>query len=399
MGRLFTIGLCWLVMCGGNATASTWLELTRNNAVWFYAPTDCRQSGNADGSLRATGNYDFVRSWQWSGGISSEDPRLKTLRWPGDLFGYTLHVVEQQTASREIKTWLLRAKDGLGSDLRLPYAGQAPQPLAYRVGPPFGQSGAITAPSSITTCGFLVRVAWSADTNRPYWISTDLLRPVARTDAENTITLAEAFITLVWVALLFGFLFLPFGFFDIDDWQVSQVRSRTIVRYLVFCAIGGAGLWLAHHIFLQEPYLQILKAQSYYAFYDHLPKANGLLKPLSIFDAQRLFVGPPRPEELLTNPQVFWFACLGVVGMMVFTFGMRIYKGWYWIFVPLPLAVRFKRAMWRGAWPTADDIIDSIREGTLHKTTWQSKAMTKKADRLTQELVARRNAFERRMMA
>ena len=124
-----------------------------------------------------------------------------------------------------------------------------------------------------------------------------------------------------------------------------------------------------------------------------------MLQPVSYFDAQRLFAGPPTPRQMQQSPQNFWLVFCAALLAGAFAFGMRIYKGWYWLFVPLPIQVRFQRAMWRGEWPRAEEMIEAIREGVMHKTTWQSKAMAKKAELFRHKLIARRVAIQRRMMA
>jgi hypothetical protein len=55
------------------------------------------------------------------------------------------------------------------------------------------------------------------------------------------------------------------------------------------------------------------------------------------------------PEEM-RQTDAFLFLLVGAVGAMIIMFGKRLYMGAYWLFVPLPLEVRFRRAFRRGRW-------------------------------------------------
>ena len=376
-----------------------WQRLTQNTSVTFFAPVSCASPNQ---SMNVVGSYSLVRSFQWDGGLPQGmyDPRLKE-RFPGNYFAYTLTLIDAAGRDQRARAFLLGASDAIGLGFALPYSGQGPGSFSFvSVAPPFNQ-GKQSVPvfTNVATCGYLHRMPWSSNLNLPYWISAELINPEASNNYKLEIDLALVALGGFLTFALFCLLCLPFGFFDIDsEGERSATRSRSCRFFLIGSALVFAALFGLRNG-MQTSLGELAKGQAYYQFYQGLPKNNGVLQPVSYFDGQRLFAGPPTPEQMQQSPQNFWLVTCAAMLAGGIAFGMRIYKGWYWLFVPLPIRVRFKRAMLRREWPKAEEIVDAIREGTMNKTTWQSKAMAKKAELFTQELIARRAKIQRRMMA
>lgn len=388
-----------LGFAGCESKQAVWQRLTGNSSVTFFAPVSCATTTNQ--SLTIIGSHSLVRSFQWGGGLQDiNDPRLRE-QFSGNRYAYTLTLVDAAGRDQQVSAFLLGASDAIGFGFSLPYSGRGPGSFrAMTVGPP-GTNPEHIYPiaTNISMCGTLHRMPWSRSLNLPYWISAELINPDAPVDYKFGIDLALVGLTgLVLLAFLCA-LCLPFGFFDIEG---EHERAATRYRSLKLLLIGSAMTFATLFVLrtgMQTSLDELTKGQSYYDFYQSLAKSNGLLQPLSYFDAQRLFVGPPTPEQMTQSPQTFWLVFAAAVVAGIFLFGMRMYKGWYWLFVPLPLQVRFGRAMRRGEWPKAEEIIMAILEGTTRKNVWQSKAMTKKAELFAQKLIARRIAIQRRMMA
>jgi hypothetical protein len=400
LGKLLTFGIVGLMLAGCESRQVIWQRLTQNTSVTFFAPVSCAAEPNQ--SLTVIGSYSLLRSFQWGGGLPQDmyDPRMKE-RFAGNHFAYMLTLIDAAGRDQRTSAFLLGASDSTGLSFSLPYSGRGPGSFrTMTVGPPGSNPERIfPVPTNISMCGYLHRMPWSSSLNLPYWISAELMNPDAPEEYELEIDLALVGL-MGFVALsLFGMVCLPFGFVDIDS---ERERAATQFRLCTLFFIGSAvvfAILFGLRNRMQTPLGELAKGQAYYRFYQSLPKSNGLLQPVSYSDAQRLFAGPPTPEQMQQSPQNFWFVLCAAVLAGAIAFGMRIYKGWYWLFVPLPLQVRFKRAMRRGKWPRAEEIIEAIREGAMNKRAWQSKMMELKAVRFEAKLNAMRERLVQGMQA
>jgi hypothetical protein len=397
--RTLTFGLAALVLAGCESRQLIWQQLTQNTTVTFFAPVSC--AGALNQSLSVIGPYSLTRSFRWGGGLQGiYDPALHE-EFSGNRYAYALTVIDADGRDERLSAFLLGASDAIGSDFSLPYIGRGPGSFrAMTVGPPGTNPERIyPIPTNVSTCGYLHRMPWSSSLNLPYWISADLMNPDAPDNYKLAIDLALVGLAGFVLLALFCLLCLPFGFFDIDaDQERTSTRFRSCkVFFIGFGVVFASLFWLRN--MMETSLDELLRGQSYYDFYQNLPKSNGLLQPVSYFDAQRLLAGPPTPEQMTQSPQIFWFVVCAALLAGAIKFGMRIYKGWYWLFVPLPLQVRFERAMRRGEWLRAEELIMGILEGTTRQNAWQSKAMAKKAELFARKLIARRVSIERRMMA
>jgi len=130
--------------------------------------------------------------------------------------------------------------------------------------------------------------------------------------------------------------------------------------------------------------------RTYYAYYDALPKtAAGNLLPMDGRTFSHLYYRPRTfgdAADYEQSPGTFFKWLIILLGTYAAGFGYLIYKGAYWLFVPLPLKIRFDRARAEGQWPQPDEIRDAVREGATNKTSWQSKMMELKAGAFKDEL-------------
>jgi hypothetical protein len=399
-GKVLIFGLMGLILAGCESRQMIWQRLTQNTTVTFFAPVSCGAAPNQ--SLTVIGSYSLVRNFQWGGGLQQGmyDPRMKE-RFPGNYFAYTLTIIDASGRDQRLSAFLLGTSDASGIGFPLTYTGRGPGSFSFvTVAPPFNQGEqSVPASTDVAMCGYLHRIPWSSSLNLPYWISGELINPDAPDDYRLGIDLALIGLTGFVLLALFCLLCLPFGFVIIDsERERAATRFRSCSIFLASCAIVFAILFGLRNG-MQTSLDELTIGQGYYDFYQSLPKSNGLLQPVSYFDAQRLFAGPPTPDQMEQSPEKFWLALGAALVAGAFAFGAHIYKGWYWLFVPLPLQVRFQRATRRGEWPRAEELIEAIREGAMNKTAWQSKMMELKAMRFEAKLNSIREGLIQRMQA
>jgi len=395
--KLFVLGL-GLLIAGCSDRGAAWRQLTQNNSEMFFAPVTCPTILEPlQWKPQVIGNYSVVHSVLWNGGIpelfKQLDPRPKE-PWPGDYYAYAITIVDQ-SERRTLNAFLLATNDEFGASLNLPYLGRNPPPITVATVAPSG-TRIYPIPTSVTMCGYLARIPWSASSNLPYWMPSELMSPAVLEEYEARLARARFFLMIFMAVTITGLILLPFSFFDKENWEARDWRRRYLIRYVVVGALAVALLTVVTEIGLRKPFEMLLRAHDYYRFYNALPKADGILKPLSNADAQRLFAGPPLPEEM-RQTDVSLFSLLGAVGAIIVMFGKRLYMGAYWLLVPLPLEVRFRRAFMRGRWPHAHEIDKAIRDETVGKNAWQAKAMERKAERFAPRLAAKRERLERKL--
>jgi hypothetical protein len=87
---------------------------------------------------------------------------------------------------------------------------------------------------------------------------------------------------------------------------------------------------------------------------------------------------------VLSGTTVLGSVPAGVIAFPGFLLGLPILL--YFLFVRLPLQVAYRRAIREGRWPTTDELVRALAQGTLNKTDWQSKIMAYKSQRFEADL-------------
>lgn len=239
------------------------------------------------------------------------------------------------------------------------------------------------------TCVDVIAIPWAGVRDRPWYVE-----PQTLDDNLQSKTRLSFFATYTsWgIFLLFtvgaGFVWIGF----LPDESRSK-RSSMGAGCLVFAVAGSLLLAYVGDQAIQTPLELQQQVKSYYSYYDALPKVGPNLLPLNGDAALRLFRGPPGVLDFGQNCSAYvtWLIILVIIGLVIF--GVHIYRGIYWVFVPLPLKVRFESAVGKGRFLTAEEVIDAVRAGTTGKNTWQSKMMARKAEEFSAELEARRAGY------
>jgi len=239
------------------------------------------------------------------------------------------------------------------------------------------------------TCAGMTTIPWSKDRNRPFWVGDATLAadPAAMRQKSEGAGLA-LFGLVVLFAAITGIV--GAGYFDEPD-----QRGRGLGLCAAVAVVSLIVLWQIQSYALSQPLERLVAVQDYYRTYDRLPKSGGHLLPLDIRELRPLLNGPPLTTGLEQTPQTFWTSLAVAAAIFFLVSVKRFVMGLYWLFVPLPLEVSFRRARNRGEWPKAQELIDAIRRGTVGKTTWQARAMTLKAEMFAQELARLRDQLRK----
>ena len=92
---------------------------------------------------------------------------------------------------------------------------------------------------------------------------------------------------------------------------------------------------------------------------------------------------------------VFGSLAAAIVSLPGFLLGVPILL--YFLFVRLPMQVVYTRARRDGRWPTAAELLEAIRQGTIDKTDWQSEIMEYKARKFDATLRGEADSLRRKM--
>jgi len=308
----------------------------------------------------------------WQFGVY--DPRRGVFGAPisDEGFAYAFTYIDERGRQATQKAFLIGTSDAAGRQLSsMPY-----QTHSTRTG----------------TCAGVTSVPWSNDRNRPFWVSDATLaadptplRHLSERGGLALFGLGILFVVFTGIAAA--------GYFDAPDKRGGGLTLCIIV------AIGSLiVLSQIHASVLSEPHERLLAVQAYYRAFDALPKTDGRLLPLDIRKLRPLLAGPPLTVDLDQAPQTFWmWVAIALAGFFAVA-AKRSVMGLYWLFVPLPLEVSFRRARNRGQWPKAEELIEAIRRGTVGKTTWQARAMTLKAEKFAHELARLRDRLRKKDM-
>jgi hypothetical protein len=229
-----------------------------------------------------------------------------------------------------------------------------------------------TAPSKpydqYRRCAVLVDVPQSKNGRRPYYLEDER----AKTAEYQRILAVNGWIVglLCAVAVI---LTVPAA---IGADESCVVGPLTIGAASAVVLIGPI---LAGYVCLRLPWHEFTTAQAYFQFYNDLPRRDGMLLPLSSSEFYFLLSGPPHPSETQFDFQTYvWttviLASAWFVGIIAF-----VVRGLYTIFVPLPLAVAYRRAAAKGRELTADEALTATQNGLSGKRPWQLRIMRRKA--------------------
>jgi hypothetical protein len=369
--HIFLVGLFALGLVGCDARRDLWSRVTNDIRV-FMTAVSCLPNRAGGHDLL---NQKFYQASDFRWWIN--DPCRGSICNPvtvppvsPDRFAYAATVVNEAGSSAQQKVWVVERQDilpltvGMTSRYKPPSWFNPPSPA---------RGGEV--------CVGLVTVPWQASPNRPFWV------------ADGTLSLnpADLQTASMWTALTLGGLIAAFavatGFIGAGFFDAPRGRGSAIARAIILAVIA-ASILMYMRSYITEPAERLPKIQTYYSFYNKLPKSGGNVLPMSPQDARTLFAGPPLTIGLEQSTSAFnWVALISLLVFLAL-FIKRIIMGLYWVLVPLPLEVRFRRARARGDWPRASEIVDAVRQGTMNKSSWQSRAMEMKAERFKRELDA-----------
>jgi len=297
--------------------------------------------------------------------------------------------VDDSGIMRSDEVLVIRAQDVLGRPIRA-FPGA---PFYIGVASDYGGYDSRYADLSGMTCVVVTAVPWAGVGNRPWYVSANILY-----ESIMGKKLLSGFSIMILLCLCVGLAasipVLWAGFFAEDD---QDLRKTCMIKYGAFAVASLIVLVGVRSSSIGDPLEYQEKTREYYAAYDGMPKTPaGYLLPFYSAGRMSVFNSPPRAVEYEQTPGTFFEVLTVFVALGAALFGMPLYRGLYWFFAPLPLQLRFNRATARGEWPTADEIIEAVREGTLNKSAWQSKMMETKAKQFEGELQRRRQTLERR---
>jgi hypothetical protein len=376
--RLWIFILIVLGLTGCDARRDLWMRAADDTRI-FMTGVSCSANRAGSHDLLNQKFYQLTGTRWWL-----NDPcrgavcNPLTATNPPDRFAYAITFVNEAGAAVTQKYWAVDRQDII--PLKMGAAMDVIGPTQLN-GPPSSKSG--------DGCAGIVAVPWQRHGNRPFWVAdaTLQLHPADLQTASmwtvfTVLGLVLAFITGIAVAAA--------GYFD------GTGNRKGAVTLCVLYSVVAVGVLLFLRSYMTEPIERLTQIQGYYAFYLQLPKSAGALLPMSVSDARRLFAGPPLTFGIEQSTSFFYWTALCLTVVFFALIIKRLVMGIYWIFVPLPLAVSFRRARARGDWPRASEIVEAVRRGTMNKGTWRARAMELKAARLRQELDAATNRLRSR---
>jgi hypothetical protein len=364
--NIFVVLMMSLTLGACDARLDLWRRAT-DDIRTFFTIVPCAENV-APSSLESRKFYQVLTTRWWV-----NDPCRGAICPPlsrehPDRYAFGVNFVGDSGAAVDRRMWIIDRKDILAFSVNM-YKYDVP---SWFHRPPAGRSG--------ETCVALVTVPWQKIRNRPYWVADETLSadPATSKTTDDTAGLIVMLLLAIFAA---GTGFVAAGYFDAPAQRVGGV-----VRSLLFAGAALALLMYIRTNYIVEPHARLVQVQDFYRFYGQLPKSGANLLPISGQSASRLFAGPPLTTDLTPSTDAFrtvaWIALLGWIILNI----KRLYMGLYWVFVPLPLEVKFRRARARGDWPRAQEIVEAVRQGTMNKAAWQSRAMALKAQRFASEL-------------
>ena len=367
--------------CGGKPNP-LWSHMTSHTWRYFFAASSCQDPMSSYieitryrwHQVMSWSAVDTRTTWQgFSGGYVSDDGGSFRFAYLDDLGNVAIS-----------KVYIMWARDA--------FLNQIPafQPPLYGVYvPERGQTRATDFSSGL--CVVMTAVPWATAGERPWfvwpWMLTESLSGQQAIRAATGILLFLLLFVFIGAALL-----IHAGFVD---------ESNVERRVLTVGGSIGAGLLIllvmlpVRNATMVEPLEERERFRAYYAFYDALAKGkNGALLPLDGQAFIRIYWAPNvygTPEDYEQTPRTFFKWLLIFLGAYAVGFGYFIFKGIYWVFVPLPLRRTFEEAAAKGKWPTAEEIRKALKRGSANLTGWQSKMMSMKAADFKRELEAMRD--------
>ena len=222
-------------------------------------------------------------------------------------------------------------------------------------------------------CAVLTELPTS-DGRHPYYVP-----PISEKRGELETALMEALGATVLLLLLL----IPGGVvgqYGIERPPLAMIAISLALYIGIFAAILAA-------VNIAYPWLRYQTALGYQAFFDNLARLYGHLLPLTREQVDFLLAGPPHPEELMLQAWPLWIA-VGLAALWFLIMLPAIWRGTYWLLVPLPLEELHQAAFARGSPPTPEELLAAVLEASAGKSAWQHRMMQRKAEAFSQQLLA-----------
>jgi hypothetical protein len=198
-------------------------------------------------------------------------------------------------------------------------------------------------------CAALVVLPWSSESERPFY-------PVEKGagDAAGRSLFVSALVGIgVFGALLLLWRGGMKGFLDNE----ADEKALCTAFLLAVLALNGI-VWAVNFSALSN----IDALNSYYAFYDALPKSDGHLLPLEWSQAHRLFDGPPHPASVVVDAGLFWMVLSLSTAAWLAMYARRIFIGIDYATMSDPFEELRERLAAEGRVPTPDDYLGVLMQ-------------------------------------
>jgi len=214
----------------------------------------------------------------------------------------------------------------------------------------------------------------SKDGLRPYYVPTALEK-----QAELTTAIRDAWVAfaVLLAVLLPSILVGPLG---IERPPLRAIALGTAVWIGILSVIIAV-------VAVAYPWHLYQEAVAYQSFYDALPREGGHLLPISYEQLVFLQAGPPHPDQLRMDSQPL-YGMVVVASLWLILMTPAVWRGIYWLLVPLPLEALHEAAIKQGRAPTPHEIADAVLKASIGKTGWQLRMMQRKADIFARNLNA-----------
>jgi hypothetical protein len=230
-------------------------------------------------------------------------------------------------------------------------------------------SGRITAPTlgydSGYHCVVVADVPKAKGSDRPYYVPTARVEQAAY---DSAIALEREVLWLI--GGLVAVLLIPawYGFERPSAWLVSVLAAVGIIMVSA----------IATGVCIESPWQDFQRAHAYWAWFDALPRQDGLLLPLTIDDFTFLLRGPPNDTTFYAGTWAIITAVMAAVWVAVLA--PPVIYGCYWLLTPLPLDQVHDKALSEGRAPTVEELDAALFVALVGKSPWQIHVMRRKAE-------------------
>lgn len=214
-------------------------------------------------------------------------------------------------------------------------------------------------------CAVLVDVPKAKGSDRPYYVPPSRAERAAY---DSALALENG---ILWpIGILFALLLVPawFGFEGDSGWGGALAAAGAIIFF------GAIVAWF----FIGFPWQNFQAAHAYWAWFDGLPRQDGLLCPLTTDDFTVLLRGPPSYTTIDANTWVIITALMAVAWLAVLA--PAVVVGCYWLLTPLPLQQVHERALAQDRAPTVEELDAALYAALAGKRPWQIRVMRRKAE-------------------